>query len=52
MVGDVVLDPFSGIGTTCKVAKKLKRGYIGIEINKEYYNNSIKSINENDKSQT
>lgn len=30
-VGDVVLDPFFGSGTTGAVAKKLKRHYIGIE---------------------
>jgi len=45
MVGDIILDPFSGIGTTCKVAKKLKRGYIGIEINKEYHDFSMKNLN-------
>jgi len=44
MVGDIILDPFSGIGTTCKVAKKLKRGYIGIEINKDYYDFSLKNV--------
>jgi site-specific DNA-methyltransferase (adenine-specific)/modification methylase len=30
-VGDVVLDPFFGSGTTGAVAKKLKRHYVGIE---------------------
>lgn len=34
--GDVVLDPMAGSGTTCKVAKILKRNYIGIEVSKEY----------------
>lgn len=34
--GDVVLDPFMGSGTTCKMAKKNERRYIGIEISKEY----------------
>lgn len=35
-VGDLVVDVFSGSGTTCRVAKKLKRNYIGFEINEEY----------------
>ena len=36
--GDVVLDPFVGSGTTCKMAKKNKRHYIGIDISEEYCN--------------
>ena len=35
-VNGIVLDPFSGSGTTCLVAKKLNRNYIGIELNPEY----------------
>ena len=35
-VGDVVLDPFLGSGTTSVVAKKLKRHYVGIEIQAQY----------------
>lgn len=34
--GDVVLDPFAGVGTTAVVAKKLGRRYIVIEREKEY----------------
>ena len=34
--GDLVLDPFSGSGTTAKMAKLMGRQYIGIEINAEY----------------
>ena len=34
--GDIVLDPFSGSGTTCKMAKKNNRLYIGIDISEDY----------------
>lgn len=35
-VGDLILDPFFGTGTTGAVAKKLGRHFIGIEQNKTY----------------
>ena len=35
--GDVVYDPFLGSGTTAKVAKEMKRKYIGSEINEGYF---------------
>jgi DNA modification methylase len=35
-VGDIVLDPFLGAGTTALAALTLGRKYIGIEINPEY----------------
>jgi DNA modification methylase len=35
-VNDVVLDPFMGSGTTCLAAKKLRRHYVGFEIESEY----------------
>lgn len=34
--GDVILDPFAGSGTTLKVAHKLNRKWVGIEINPDY----------------
>jgi len=43
-VGDVILDPFSGGGTTLLVANNLKRKYVGIEINKEFVDWSIKRM--------
>lgn len=35
-IGDTVLDPFLGSGTTVKVALELKRNAIGYEINKDF----------------
>lgn len=34
--GDIVLDPFAGSGTTLRVAKKLKRSFVGYELCKAY----------------
>jgi len=35
--GDIVLDPFSGSGTTCRVARELGRKGIGIELSEEFH---------------
>lgn len=40
----IVIDIFSGAGTTCMVAKKLNRNYIGIELNPEYIEMAEKRI--------
>lgn len=42
---DIVFDPFSGSGTTCLSAKETGRKYIGIELDVDYYNLSIKRLN-------
>ncbi len=34
--GDIILDPFNGVGTTTVVAKRLKRKYVGIDISEKY----------------
>ncbi len=34
--GDIILDPFNGVGTTTAVAKRLGRKYLGIDISQEY----------------
>jgi site-specific DNA-methyltransferase (cytosine-N4-specific) len=40
----IVLDPFSGSGTTGVVARKLGRNFIGIDLNREYLDMSIKRL--------
>ena len=44
-IGDVVLDPFFGTGTTGAVAKKLRRNFIGIEQDAKYALEAEKRIN-------
>ncbi|MGD9868225.1 MAG: site-specific DNA-methyltransferase [Hyphomicrobiales bacterium] len=42
--GDVVLDPFSGTGTTAAVAKRLGRHWIGIERDADYAQAAVQRI--------
>ncbi len=42
--GDLVVDPFSGSGTTTKVARSLGRRWIGIEISPEYAKESVRRL--------
>ena len=44
--GDLVLDPFSGVGTTYAVCKKFKRNFIGFELNSEYIEITKKRIHQ------
>lgn len=46
-VGDVVLDPFMGSGTTARACVNLERKYIGFEIDQrqvDFSNNELKSM--------
>jgi len=45
-VGDVVLDPFVGSGTTAKMAMLHKRKYIAIDINQGFVDDSIQRVND------
>lgn len=45
-VGDVVLDPFCGSGTTCLSALKSDRHYIGYDIEKKYIELANERINQ------
>lgn len=41
---DLVFDPFMGAGTTCKMAIKNDRHYLGFEVDETYYNIANKRI--------
>lgn len=42
--GDTVLDPFSGSGTTAKMARLMGRKAIGIEVNREYCDIAVERL--------
>jgi len=42
--GEIILDPFCGVGTSLIAAKNLSRNFIGIEINQEYCNISNEKL--------
>jgi DNA modification methylase len=42
--GDLVLDPFNGVGSTGAVALKLKRRYVGCELKESYWRTSIANL--------
>ena len=41
---DIVLDPFLGVGTTAIASKETNRQYIGVELDKHYYNIANKRL--------
>lgn len=42
--GDLILDPFCGSGAICLACKKSERNYLGIELDKKWYNLAIKKL--------
>ena len=42
--GDLILDPFVGTGTTCVVAKKMNRRFIGVDISAKYIDHARSRI--------
>lgn len=42
--GDVVLDPFNGIGSTGYKALKMGRKYVGVELKESYFRASINNL--------
>lgn len=44
--GDVVYDPFMGIGTTLTTAKEIGRKYVGTDISQQYVDITIKALND------
>ena len=43
--GDLVLDPFVGVGATPVACQNLKRNFIGCEIDKKYYDTTMERLN-------
>jgi hypothetical protein len=44
--GDLVLDPFNGIGSTGREALRLNRRYVGIELKESYYQTALGVLRE------
>ena len=42
--GELVLDPFAGSGTTCRIAKETGRQFIGIDLNPEYVQMATRAL--------
>lgn len=43
--GQLIMDPFSGSGAICKGAKSINRKFIGIELDKKWFDYSLKNLN-------
>ena len=42
--GEIILDPFMGVGSTAKACKETGRKYIGCELDEKYYKQSINRL--------
>jgi DNA modification methylase len=49
--GDVVLDPFAGIGSTGYVAVEMQRRFFGVELKQSYYEQAISNLKAAERSQ-
>lgn len=47
-IGDLVMDPFMGIGSSGVAARELNRSFLGIEIDKKYFDIAQERINKLD----
>jgi site-specific DNA-methyltransferase (adenine-specific) len=43
--GDLVMDPFVGVGATALACQNLNRNFIGCEIDKKYYDTAMERLN-------
>lgn len=43
-IGDIVLDPFAGSGSTAIAARQLRRSYVGIEMDATYHSNAVRRL--------
>lgn len=43
--GELVFDPCAGSGSTCLVAKRLNRHYLGFELDKEFHTLAVERLN-------
>lgn len=50
-IGDTILDPFMGSGTTAVVSSKLNRNYMGFELNQDYIDLANKRIEQYSKAE-